>query len=169
MAFSSTQGRGRNFLTFGTGLLMSSNFLRPPNKQTNFFRKTPNNLLSFLAAQNFQTESTFMRIWRHKTPNNLAYPKHFRLKISPFGTSYFQTPNTLAYPKFQTPNKHISTLFSKSRSYPPGFLNLRLSSILRLLRAEKVENTCFHIKYSLNDLCCVSGNTTVIKRARYHS
>ena len=31
-------GWGEDFVSFGTGVLMSSNFLRPPNNQTNSFK-----------------------------------------------------------------------------------------------------------------------------------
>ena len=38
------------------------------------------------------------------------------LSLNLTGTGNFKTSNNLAYPKFQAPNKHISTLYSKSRT-----------------------------------------------------
>ena len=64
-------------MSFVTGMLMSSNFLRPPNYQTNFF-ETPNNQLS---ARTFQTENKFGRTLKYQTPNSLAYLKFHTQKM----------------------------------------------------------------------------------------
>ena len=52
------------FLTFGTGVLMSSDFLSSPNDVTN-----PNNQLSFTVIRNFQTEYKFLGTQEYQTPN----------------------------------------------------------------------------------------------------
>ena len=55
-----------------TGVLMSSNFLRPPNNQTTF-SKTPNNQLSsFENKLDTKKMAWTMTNLKYQTPNNLA-------------------------------------------------------------------------------------------------
>ena len=109
-----------NSLTFGMAVLMSSNFLRPPNNQITY---TPNKQLSsFEKKLDTEKMAWTMTYQKYQTPNNLAYPK-FETKDGTFGTSKFQTPNNLVYFKLQTPNKHITSAppFQKLRSSLLGY------------------------------------------------
>ena len=101
--------RGGGSLTFETGVLVSSNFLRPKIIRPTF-SKTPSNQLSY---RNFQTEDEFWGTKKYQSPNNLPYPK-------------FQTPNKHIWDleisdcKFQIPNKYMSILIPKVKEFPLG-------------------------------------------------
>ena len=106
------------FLDFQIGVLMSRNFLGPPNNQTSI-SKTTNNQLS---TQNVQTGIMF---WVHKSikPEMTSPVLSFRPHISTFRTSKFQTPYNLPCPKFQTQKKHKSTPpFQTSWSLPLAYM-----------------------------------------------
>ena len=111
--------QGENSLTFETGVLMSSNFLKPPNNQTNFSKTQ---IISRpVSEKRLDTKKMAWTIAYQncQTPNNLAYPKS-QTTYSTFWTSKFQTPNNFAYPKLQTKISTLAPPFNKSRSSPPG-------------------------------------------------
>ena len=94
-----------NSFTFGTGVPMSNNFLRPPDNQTDFFKDPKQSALLFSLPEIFRLKVSFGG-HRNIRPQIIRLTLNFRLKISPSGTSNFQTLNNFAYSKFQTPNKH---------------------------------------------------------------
>ena len=74
------------------------------------FSKTPNSQLS---ARNFWTE---MNSWGHRNmrPQIISTTLNFKPPESKFGGLKFQTSNNVMYLKFQTQNKHMSSLSSQS-------------------------------------------------------
>ena len=87
--FLTWQKPGGDSLTFGTGVLMSSNFVRPPNNQTNF-STTSNNQLS-----NFEKNLTLKKClgqWhaRNIRPRIISPTPNFRPQITHLGPRNFR-------------------------------------------------------------------------------
>ena len=116
------QGRGDS-LTFGTGVLMSRNFLRPQIIRPTF-AKTPNNQLSsvkkILDTKKMAQTVTYQR---YQTPNNLTYPK-FQPTDSNLGPRNFRPQIISSTPNCRPQRSTLAPPFQKSRSSPPDISSL---------------------------------------------